>query len=1143
MILKRILSVLISVCLCLSAFNVVVTAENNDVFLNIDFEDYVATDGIPKGFTEKAGQLWPTRGGCCEPYTDETGNTMLKVIPKASDPVWRYELPEVIKKGKYLFTFKFRSTELNGIRSFLYYADMSQNARGAVSLKCSDYNNKKALEKMESGEMLNCSILFDFNNALILSWIEDDIENKTVSPMGNLAVAGLAQFMFVYWDKIDENEYVLLDDMRIVRQPISLSIDTEKQHVGNIFYDNEEIVLPFILVNDSDKDRTIKFNYSAMSRSGKSVGSNEKEITIPAKGKISEDIKPEMNFYDTAVATVTIIDENGEKTAENYDFSRVLSSPETNDRFGICTHDLRGPVGDVEYKAQMLSKAGFGSVRGDTEWFRTETVQGNVQELSGWKEYFDDLIKYDMDFLSIAGLGNSLYDSGGLPYTEQSVKAFANYAGYLAGFLKQSGHNDIEVWNEADLMGNAAFNPASRPASDYRKLMIEAAKEIRKANPDANIIGGVQANVSAESWMREVLDEGGADCIDTYSIHPYNHTTAPETGGLLDKVARIREILDEYNPEIDLWLTEMGYFTALQPTFLARQHTLEEQAAWAVRMYMILENQDIASRIYWYDYINDGVNATNSEYNYGIVKAISGVNTPLAAKPVYLSIAAMNNMVSDATQVEIVNPDEKTYINRYKKDDGQDMLVLWSLDMKDNIGIKSENSVSVYDLYGNFKCELSPVDGVLNLQIGYEPIYIIGNISTTEVTEPNITAEESYVTVCEEDIFENTLSVNDSEKYALSVIGAEGVTVEDSNGHTSFTLKMNNKAGEMTRIPAELKSDDGKTVFIGEYLIKRNEEPVTVTVLAQPYDFSNQNRWCAVVSVTNNTISSELSGNVKLTEPVEFAEYAKTVKFANLGPKQTTTLKINLPEMVKKNARYIGVKATLDNGDEMDIRKYSSFAIADYADNEIVIDGKRSPGEWTGTALTMDKSTWVLADQVLNGKMFSDENDLSANAWIMYDNEKFYLFVDVKDSIFSQDYVNDAIWNGDSIQIGIDDISGSAIYTTEYSEIGCALTKDGIQFYRWKSVDKRNSVVNNTEAVIKHEDGHTYYEIAIPWTELITKPENITDYYDFGFAMLVNDNDGYGRRGWCEYTSGIGRGKNTDLFGRLILSKSEDINN
>ncbi|MBR0277736.1 MAG: hypothetical protein IJQ50_04680, partial [Clostridia bacterium] len=540
---------------------------------------------------------------------------------------------------------------------------------------------------------------------------------------------------------------------------------------------------------------------------------------------------------------------------------------------------------------------------------------------------------------------------------------------------------------------------------------------------------------------------------------------------------------------------------------------------------------------YWYDFINDGTSATNSEHNYGIVKAASGVSVPLAAKPVYLSIAAMNNMILDAKHIDMVNPDDRTYMNRYRKNDGQDLLVLWSLDMKDRIGLKSENAVKVYDINGNFKGELSPVDGVLNLQIGYEPIYVIGNIKSTEVCEPNIYADNSYLTVCDGDIFENTVTVLDGKEYFLSVIDSDGISVTNTDGHTKFTLAMNSRAGEMTRIPVELKNSAGKIVFMGEYLIKKNDESVTVTVLAQPYDFSNQNRWCAVVSVTNNTISSDLSGKVSLTEPTAFAEYAKSVNFKNLAPKQTTVLKINLPEMVKKNAQYIGVKAELDNGKEMNIRKYSSFAIAGYAEKEIIIDGKKGEKEWTGTALTMDKSTWVLGDQILNGKMFSDEDDLSANAWIMYDNDKFYLFVDVKDNIFSQNYKNDEIWQGDSIQIGIDDISGGAIYATEYSEIGCALTKDGPAFYRWKSVDKRENVVKDTESVVRRENGHTYYELSIPWTELITRPENITDYYDFGFAMLVNDNDGYGRRGWCEYTSGIGRGKNTELFGRLILSK------
>jgi hypothetical protein len=35
--------------------------------------------------------------------------------------------------------------------------------------------------------------------------------------------------------------------------------------------------------------------------------------------------------------------------------------------------------------------------------------------------------------------------------------------------------------------------------------------------------------------------------------------------------------------------------------------------------------------------------------------------------------------------------------------------------------------------------------------------------------------------------------------------------------------------------------------------------------------------------------------------------------------------------------------------------------------------------------------------------------------------------------------------------------------------------------------------------------------------------------------MLVNDNDGTGRRGWMEYASGIGQTKNSTLFTYLKL--------
>ena len=115
--------------------NISALPDSDDVILHIDFEDYNKSGNVPNGFTVEPGQLWTTTGGCSDPYIDENGNTMLKVTPRALDPVWRYELPETLNEGKYLMTFRFKSTKLDGIRSLLYFYDISQNARYSISLK------------------------------------------------------------------------------------------------------------------------------------------------------------------------------------------------------------------------------------------------------------------------------------------------------------------------------------------------------------------------------------------------------------------------------------------------------------------------------------------------------------------------------------------------------------------------------------------------------------------------------------------------------------------------------------------------------------------------------------------------------------------------------------------------------------------------------------------------------------------------------------------------------------------------------------------------------------------------------------------------------------------------------------------------
>ena len=62
--------------------------------------------------------------------------------------------------------------------------------------------------------------------------------------------------------------------------------------------------------------------------------------------------------------------------------------------------------------------------------------------------------------------------------------------------------------------------------------------------------------------------------------------------------------------------------------------------------------------------------------------------------------------------------------------------------------------------------------------------------------------------------------------------------------------------------------------------------------------------------------------------------------------------------------------------------------------------------------------------------------------------------------------------------------------------------------------------------------------MSVPWSEVIppnTKAPEVGDL--FGFSMLVNDNDGTGRRGWMEYASGIGSYKDSSQFTYIELIK------
>ena len=124
--------------------------------------------------------------------------------------------------------------------------------------------------------------------------------------------------------------------------------------------------------------------------------------------------------------------------------------------------------------------------------------------------------------------------------------------------------------------------------------------------------------------------------------------------------------------------------------------------------------------------------------------------------------------------------------------------------------------------------------------------------------------------------------------------------------------------------------------------------------------------------------------------------------------------------------------------------------------------------------------------------------------------------------------------------------------STSYYEVSVALTERGPDVYLVHSArGERTGLLTSAACRIVREGAVTRYEVAIPlreaalidpagaWTHRGAKlpgsfarglPQAAARTKAFGFSVLVNDNDGKGRKGWIEWGSGIGRGKDPARF-------------
>ena len=199
-----------------------------------------------------------------------------------------------------------------------------------------------------------------------------------------------------------------------------------------------------------------------------------------------------------------------------------------------------------------------------------------------------------------------------------------------------------------------------------------------------------------------------------------------------------------------------------------------------------------------------------------------------------------------------------------------------------------------------------------------------------------------------------------------------------------------------------------------------------------------------------------------------------------------------------------------------------------------VIDGNLD--EWQALKPTiLDKESQV------HGQGWKGPDDLSAEAWLGWDQNNFYFAARVKDNLHFNTKTGAAIWDGDAVQFGFD-MRGNAQDNGGYDrsddyECCLALTQSGMQFFRWVAPEgKRTGGLKEARAAVTRTDGGTNYELAIPWAELAPFRPQTGSVFKMSFAV-IDDDSGNGYKNYIELTPGIVGGKNPSCFKNIILKK------
>jgi hypothetical protein len=327
------------------------------------------------------------------------------------------------------------------------------------------------------------------------------------------------------------------------------------------------------------------------------------------------------------------------------------------DGFGVNIHFTDPRPGEMK----MLSEAGLRWVRMDFKWDATEQEPGRY-DFSAYDRLMAAAEPYGIHALFILDYGNPLYDNGAPPRTDNSRRAFAQWA--VAAAKHFSGRGVIwEIYNEPN---HSLFWPPQPNAQEYATLALAVGRAFREAVPREKLIGPATSEIDFD-FLETCFKAGLLEYWSAVSIHPYRRHD-PETA--TQDYCRLRTMIKTYAPvgtesrsdrvsatkQIPIISSEWGYSSAW------RGLSEEKQAELLARSWLTNVANNISLSI-WYDWRDDGVDPREAEHHFGTVRNSyhEGREPVYDPKPAYLAAKTLTTFFSGCRfqkRIDLGNTDD-----------------------------------------------------------------------------------------------------------------------------------------------------------------------------------------------------------------------------------------------------------------------------------------------------------------------------------------------------------------------------------------------------------------------------------------------------------------------------------------------------